>query len=55
MSKHKKRPQKPKGMGNRAMHDAIEEQFRSNAAVPHRNRARYSRNDGRRQAQRGWE
>lgn len=53
MGKQRRREQKPKGMGNREQYDAMEELFRSNAAVPHRNRSRYSRNDWRRKAQAG--
>ena len=53
MGKRRKREQRQKGMGNREQYDAMEELFRSNAAVPHRNRSRYSRSDWRRKAQAG--
>ena len=53
MSNHRKRNQKPKGMGNRALYDAMMEIRSSNAAVPERNKTRYSRNDARREQQRG--
>lgn len=41
--KKNKRPQTPK-VGNRAMNDAFQEIRRSNAAQPHKNKARYDRN-----------
>ena len=54
--KHRYRPQKPKGMGNRAMYDAMQEIRRSSASSPHRNLARYDMNDFRAQSQSGkWE
>ena len=53
MSKRRARPQKPKDMGNRDLYDAMMEIRRSSATVPHRNRARYNRNDYRSNALRG--
>jgi hypothetical protein len=53
MSKKRVRPQKPKDMGNRALYDAMMDIRRSSATVPHRNRARYNRNDYRSNALRG--
>lgn len=41
------------GNGNREMYDAMMERRRSSVAQPHKNRARYDRNDGRKAMQRG--
>lgn len=49
-----KRPQAPKMNGNREMALAFQELRRSNATVPQRNKARYNRNDDRRNRQNGY-
>lgn len=49
----KKQTQGQAGNGNRAMYDAMMERRRSNVAQPHKNRARYDRNEGRKAMQRG--
>jgi hypothetical protein len=56
MNKHRKRNQKPKNMGNRALYDSMQERRRSNVAVPFRNFKNYDRNDYRaaKQSGRDW-
>ena len=53
MNKHRKRSQKPKNMGNRALYDAMQERRRSNVAVPFRNFKNYDRSDERKLKQSG--
>lgn len=54
--KKNSKPQAPKLGGNIEMARAMQGLRRSSAAEPHRNRARYSRNDYRRNKQKGtWE
>lgn len=52
MSNHRKRNQKPKGMGNQALYEAMQDIRRSNATVPHKNKTKYNRNDQRKAMQR---
>ena len=53
--KHRKRDQKAKfsPIENTALYEAMQEIRRSSAAQPHRNKAKYDRNDARREQQRG--
>ena len=49
-----RRPQAPKMNGNRDMMLAMQGLRQSSAASPHRNKARYDRNDDRRNRQNGY-
>ena len=53
MSKQRRREQASKSVRNEAMGEAFRELRKGSTAQPHRNKAKYSRNDYRKVAQRG--